>query len=331
MSKEPTLADALIRASYDKRYRSFANLSGFRQDLAAARKFVLDDDMSAFTADLAYASLPKRRSPRRDTELMEGFRTLARLPHRLTWIELNLKARFSRAVSAYGAQAPLGVDGCPDRSGWLLSQHPTVETAFRAVECVSHTVHEGELIPNAQPHLLAWTWTTDDAPLPWKSCVGGQLSEMLTGLQTYQSDKVGAVETGYFDSKVTRGISSQSLLEENASDVRYLWSLLATINQLPVSATEVRAHKGYVARGTYRKFVDHTIIRLCVPQRVSRARLAMKVTAQARRRRHDVRGHWRKNWRDPDGALLWVPEHQRGDASLGFVLHDYAVTHEVSK
>jgi hypothetical protein len=65
-----------------------------------------------------------------------------------------------------------------------------------------------------------------------------------------------------------------------------------------------------------------------------------------RRRAHQVRGHWRDNWRRPlsklcehefdadmvctrcRGHKIWVSEHHRGDAGLGTVIHDYAVHHE---
>jgi hypothetical protein len=71
------------------------------------------------------------------------------------------------------------------------------------------------------------------------------------------------------------------------------------------------------------------------------------VTAQiVRRRAHQVRGHWRKDYRHPllpgcvhvfddnmtcklcSGHKLWIAEHQRGDASLGFVTHDYEIHHD---
>jgi hypothetical protein len=71
---------------------------------------------------------------------------------------------------------------------------------------------------------------------------------------------------------------------------------------------------------------------------------------------HQVRGHWRLYQRGPGllcpdrahewGAAdargqahcarcsawrTWIGEHQRGDATLGFVIHDYAVTHQGGK
>ena len=127
----------------------------------------------------------------------------------------------------------------------------------------------------------------------------------------------------------------------------YIWSLLSTINSLPISNKFVTASKGYVAKGRYRKFVDHTTITLNVPETRYR-RIAAHAIAVARRRAHEVRGHWRKDhwhpltptceheWVTMEGKTLcarcngrrsWIPEHQRGDASLGFVTHDYEVHH----
>jgi hypothetical protein len=56
-------------------------------------------------------------------------------------------------------------------------------------------------------------------------------------------------------------------------------------------------------------------------------KVARSIIARARRRAHQVRGHWRRDWRH-EGNRIWIKEHQRGDASLGFVTHDYTVKHE---
>lgn len=43
-----------------------------------------------------------------------------------------------------------------------------------------------------------------------------------------------------------------------------------------------------------------------------------------KRKRHQVRGHWRTHGRF-EGKAKWVESYERGDASLGWVLHDYEV------
>jgi hypothetical protein len=127
--------------------------------------------------------------------------------------------------------------------------------------------------------------------------------------------------------------------------IRGLWALLATINDLPVKIEYVTPSKGYVARGQYKKFLAHSVIHLNVPE--SRWQKLLRATAvKVRKRAHQVRGHWRDDWRQPlakhcdhvydehmrckhcHGHKIWIAEHQRGDASLGFVTHDYEIHRE---
>ena len=115
---------------------------------------------------------------------------------------------------------------------------------------------------------------------------------------------------------------------------------------LPVTFERVEPSKGYMARGGgYKKFLQHTVLHLTVPETRWR-KLVGKTAAILRRRAHQVRGHWRKDWRSPlaslcehdfddhmkcrrcSGHKIWIAEHQRGDASVGFVTHDYEVHHE---
>jgi hypothetical protein len=139
--------------------------------------------------------------------------------------------------------------------------------------------------------------------------------------------------------------SDQQAATRPAVAARVLWALLATINDLPVTIEHVEPSRGYIMRGSYRKFVTHSIVHLTVPE--TRWRKLLTTTASLlRRRAHQVRGHWRNDWRKPlskacdhefnadlicrrcGGHKIWIAEHQRGDASIGFVTHDYSVEHE---
>jgi hypothetical protein len=133
---------------------------------------------------------------------------------------------------------------------------------------------------------------------------------------------------------------------EIAGDLRYLWALLCTINDLPTQTNDVRATKGFVARGSYRRFQDHKVIHLHIPEKQYR-RKAVHVIAITRSRAHQVRGHWRTDfrrpllalceheWMTPDekhlecklcgGRKLHIKEHMRGDPKLGVVTHDYVL------
>lgn len=320
----------------------------FRKHLLEARRFVLDDNMSAFMADLAYSSLPKVRNAKRDQEVLEGMRTLARLPHKVTWIEFNMRERIRRARTEYDVGLKEG--DSPEKGGWLFIQHPTIETAFMAIECLSHSLEThaeaedpmgAELKPNPSPHFLAWYWRTDDGDIKeaYPDAMneghlgdGVSIQAALTGVKTYKSTQVAIDISPYLLQKKkeweAKGVWDKLLVQwmrQSASDMRYAWSLLAAINDTPVVATEVRPNKGYVARGQYRKYLEHTVIRLKIPGRIDLRTLAGRVTRASRRRAHQVRGHWRRDWRNPNGPKLWIDEHERGDASLGFVTHDYSV------
>lgn len=339
---EPTLMDALVRMTFAPYFQRVDKQNQLRPALLAAKKFVLDDAMSAFSADLAYASLisvGRNHGIRHRT--LEAMRQLSRLPHSTTWIEMNGRARTARA-NYYGAL--LDPERTPRRLGWLLQQHPTIDTAFTALECVSDSLPPGgdEFVPECSPNWFRYAWRTDEGPLPWKPVASfkqfqgtdindwenwDSASALLTGVQGYHSPQVEIVDglIPYSEAMKQKAIAV-SHVNEYASDLRYIWALLSTINQLPLRTTEVKASKGYVARGSYKKFVDHTTITLVIPARKSIIRLAKEAIALARRRRHTVRGHWRTDHRHPS-ERLWVKEHERGDASLGFVTHDYKVTH----
>lgn len=373
MSKEsPTLADALIRQWLRPQYRQVERESGWlARTIAQSRKFVLDEKMSEFLGDLAYASLMTCNDQRKACLLTDAMRQAARLPHPLTFIEYDMEAKKRRVRSEFRSDPrfQLWADHVlgPKRCGWLLMQHPKLDTAFMALECASHSYgsNDTELLDIAQPSSIAYAWRVDEGPVPWPKMsipdnwlplletVGGPPRRatpagMLTGIPAYQSESLVLIEPPHITQKFVDlyfKASSFNVMSELASDARYLWAFLATINDLPTRVTEVKADRGYVARGRYRKFSDHKVITLTVPTTAYK-RIAMRAIAVARRRRHPVRGHWRKDWRLPlsplcehvflsdetsmqckhcHGRRLWITAHERGDASLSYVLHDYNV------
>jgi hypothetical protein len=139
-----------------------------------------------------------------------------------------------------------------------------------------------------------------------------------------------------------------TIIKEWVGVARRMWAFLATINDLPVLLTDKVQAKGFVARGQYRRFLSHKTITINVPQKLYRKTIRTAL-ALAHRRAHSVRGHWRIDWRHPlsklcdhewsadskhmdcllcKGRKSWIHEHERGDASRGFVTHDYLVKHE---
>lgn len=331
-----TLADGIIRQCLSMKGWMIGG-EAFARRVAEARKFVMDDSMSAFLADIG--------SPHRLTDdpagRIEAMRFLSRLPHRTTWIEYDARVRMSRAVEIATRYAIRGPEEIPDRLGWLCMQHPTVDTAFMAIECSSQVFDiDNSIMETPQPHYLAYVWSTEDQPLPYDRMGGDLLMTMdgspgktrtvgiesvLLGHADYTSPFVGIIPSPFLTAEVSRGMLKNAgdkfnPLQELAGDLRYLWAFLSTINDLPVAFRDVRPSKGYFAKGRYRKFSEHRVITLTVP--TARATTILdRVQALARRKRHMVRGHWRETLR----GRRWIPEHERGDAKLGFVIHDYSV------
>jgi len=360
MSKaSPTLADAMIREWSRPDYRVIDPNNWIATHIAKARKFVLDNSMSAFMADLGYQSFNGCRTTKKKIELIEGMRRMSRLPHALTWIEFNKLEHRRRVKEVYHSDIDAGPDDVPDLCGWLLMQHPTVETAFMALHTTSHAwTNEGRVaVPNCGQ--FAYSWTCDDSTPPWprdpfyhhtqiayqkpdKTAFAQYTNQyagspkglvtpaaVLVGLPEYITETVSINACPGFSGEAHEAFKRSDRwqfnpLGEMAHDMRYLWSLLSTINELPISRKEIRPDKGYVSRGRYRRFSEHTVISLTVPVKRYQV-VAKRAIAIARRRGHQVRGHFRKDRWHP-GEHIWIREHVRGDTSLGFVLHDYEIS-----
>jgi len=366
MSKKaaPTLIDTLYRASFsNERNSGWTENAKWRDALRRAKKFVLDDEMSTFLGELGtqafvgtrplgdvIANEAGKRNVAVRNRMIEHLRMGARLPGEVTWIEYNLRNCQARSNELLGRKVDL--NEMPAREGWLLMRHPTLPTAFRA-HIVSHDpdIDHGDGFDTwTFPVALAWTADMETI-LPWHRIPFGEdsnrPSEISTGLLGYVSDRCGYV---FSDMLVTpnQPKAMSDLLGEWSGVQRRMWALLATINDLPVEVTEVRASKGFLGKGQYRKFLDHKTLTLTVPQKLYRKTIRDALSL-VHRRGGPVREHWRKDWRHPfsplcdheldadekhqfcticKGRKIWVNEHVRGDTSRGFVTHDFIVTHE---
>jgi hypothetical protein len=175
--KATTLADRLYQTTFHS--PSLKRTDELQRKLLQARRFALDDRMSAFSSDLATTAFLRKNQQvmigatrgsdahyceimpggRHSNVLIEQLRRSARLPHQTTWFEFNYTIAERRQAELTGVPRQGLLDGFLE--GWLLEQHPQVETAF--------TAH----IINRPPGLgctpLPWVlcWSTDDLPLPW--------------------------------------------------------------------------------------------------------------------------------------------------------------------
>lgn len=335
------LADLALRESFKvnrKKVPPFHVSPSLRYLLAEARRFVLDAAASEFLADLAHANFGVN-SVSTVQRATEASRVLARLPHKITWFEYDIRAVSRRLLALFPCLEP---DKLPEatRIGWLLRQHENIETAFRAT--IFAGFPSGEICQ--QPIDIAWT--TDDRSLPWRDTLatsapeqGDSAGKAASRVQAraffnsgaaYESDHVGLLcnEMSEFwtDNYQLKG-EVNILLKTQGLELRRILSLLSTINDIPVGITRVEQSHGFFAKGRYRRFSEHNVVTIILPKGRDPQKVARSIIALARKRAHQVRGHWRRDWRH-DGNRIWIREHQRGDASLGFVSHDYKVEHK---
>jgi hypothetical protein len=330
MSDDRPLIDDLYAQSFGKPVPEWRSNKLMRGALVSARRFILDGPMSSFLADITHATTNKR-TRLISYKALEHVRRAARLPHAVTWIEFD-------QVQCVKREAELGFIQCdppihPDlraREGWLLNDFNQDENEFR--------LHLFRRIVSPTRGLWYFTypfginWRTDDRPphlLEEDFARHGE--SVLTGASVLLgiNGKTGRIRVAPAE-LLTIPANWKEVgadVHHNAVGVmRRAWSLLAVVNDLPVLQTRTQTARGFTARAKRHPFLEHRTISLHVPQRSDMRTLARAVVAQAKRRAHQVRGHWRKDAYHP-GNRIRIREHQRGDASLGFVTHDYQVLH----
>jgi hypothetical protein len=366
----PTLADAFV--AFSMRPKLNPSLAKACRAMLPARKFVIDDAMSRYWADAEMAIIGKG-SYRRRMMMLNNMRLLSRLPHALTWIEHDPRPYRARTMERHGLQLKPGMKTAM-RQGWLIQQHPNIETAFH---CAKYAMHDDEDDLKLNIFNMAWCaddttvvpWRRSNIPDEWMTAAQDEAnsnlakkpiksenpapddyvwhdSELLGGMTGYRNDQIRIVDGLSADLRpFFRPDHTPRSIWSMRAQGRAVWMMLSMINDLPVNVEHVEPSRGFVARGSYKKFLKHSIVHLTVPETQWRALIA-KTDALLRRRAHQVRGHWRMDWRNPlhplcehvfaedltctrcRGRKLWIGEHQRGDSSLGFVTHDYEVHHD---
>ena len=373
MKNAPTLIDELYRISFlPGDLPGWKDKVAMRQVLFSARRFVADERMSAFMADLALEAFIKKGNRPVSRRIADSLRVSARLPHESVWIEYDSRAYHRRSAVLYPQAEHVPDNEVAEREGWLIQQHPAIPTA-----CMMHIfVYEQRAVKGSRAWTFPWAyaWVNDDSPLPWHTTLETTgaytqpdgtsakiwASEVVVGLIGYRNERVGCVRSPLLSHDVlerdeTGKISDayMTALTEWQGVVRRAWALLATLDHLPLGFGEIRQSKGFLARGRIRKFLDHQTITLNIPAKKDTRVIARQAVAQAHRKRHEVRGHWRDDWRNPPskrcpqhlwvtaddeadhivcelcrGRQIYIHKHERGDASLGYVTHDYALKHE---
>lgn len=366
--KPPTLADEIYRMTFKPdMVAGWRSNVVMRDVLSGARRFVADDRMSAFIADLSFETYFKcLRQETLSTRILDSLRVQARLPHEAIWIEYSLRAYMRRRVEIehqHFGKCTLDPTESPLREGWLIQQHPTLSTAY-IMHLFTADDKPDDLGFTRWTFPWAFGWRCDEGPLPWEVIFSydpkyvdktTRASLFLLGYSTYVRENVDCVYSPLIVDPIRGpgwGDRYGDLMREWSGILRRVWALLATIDHLPVTYGAVRQSKGFLARGRIRKFYDHTTITLRIPERKDTRVIARSAIAHAHHKRHEVRGHWRNHYQFPPSPKcnphLWEPldddadviacahcggrqfyihKHERGDASLGYVWHDYELKH----
>jgi hypothetical protein len=323
MSKPETLHDALLQATYTEKA-----FQPFRAPLIQARKFVLDDKMSSFMADIgneAWKILSEQitddKRSRIDAEaerLIDGARKMARLPFPIVWIEYDSDARRRRWNELYAKNSSLM--GGWSKGGWLLEQISSEEIRFTHFSthstegvsvCPFSTVYSTSDESVKQPSILR-----DLFPKASREDVVEYTSRIATGVNVYRTECIAFVPNGL--TKLNDANTIAVFLKEGKAELRYVWTMLSTINDVPVGFQEVKVSKGFMGKGQYRKYLSYSRVTINIPKKKDVRKLARRVVMLSKVKRHEVRGHYRRV--GIEKIRKWVNSFERGDASLGWAM-----------
>jgi hypothetical protein len=382
---QPSLADRAVIDSYKvvqlangraRKELDAANLQ-FRIDLRKANRFELDNDFVRLATQVA-STQPGALLSRVG---------IATLPYETTWIEFDLHAKVSQSIAQGTAQYPT-LDNVPYRLGLLLKRHP------RRASCWTMTVvSELKMFEHHLVTINPAAFTFDADELDFKLLNDdGILS--LKGDNTAFHD-VAALAWGFYNAEhspiraaafrelarhgsptihpsfhgiADRGIRSKDMnrvreiaaeltknAKENAGLLRWMVTVLAMLNEVPVISNHVQpTGLQRVRLNTKRPLLDFHRLTLRVPKTKALPWIERKLSHSERRHKaHEVRSHWRSYPpKKPPGCKehQWlydhehgyrlceicesfsrnIPEHVRGDPSLGWVRKDYVVKKEQS-
>lgn len=330
------LYDQLLEATYEtKAYKSF------REAIIRARKFILDDEMSSFMTDLAQAAFlsvsegintenyPEKRAALRS--VLGGARNMARLPFDVTWVEFNANERTKRFNEEYLIDKNHirgNVTSYPRKAGWLL-----VDRGSGVVGVTFVTTHSQTREVVITPY--EFRYSTEDTLPSGKNLFDRLCPNLMIADRESYHRMVEQCTSGIFhtysnkimvaENTLTKWLTNEQLLEYGAElkgELRYVFTTLATINDIPVTVTEVENTRGFRAKSNG-PYMRHSTVTIAIPKKREVKKLARRVVLLSRIGRHEVRGHWRRY--GVDRIRKWVMSFERGDAALGWVGKKYVV------
>lgn len=312
------LANEIIKATY-RRDTLMGDISvrpmfALRESMEAAKRFVLDADMSEMLGHLATAPYHNKNTA---GKVLSSIRRSARLPFERIFVQYDGKA-FRRGLLAEAdnrldvwGQELVSPDEVIDPVGWLIEMTSNNGHRFPAASQFFMDESRVATLP------FAWVWSPDDLDF---SDAKGLRGDSLSYIDVDAAQLAHGV-TGYLDPSmavlylnaggkpnlpedILIRIEDQDkkplfkthyLVAEIGGALRYILSFLSMLNEVPVVYERARRAQPYLANGKRRVSVDHEVVRLILPNRRITFREYARQLARdvIRRKDHPVRGHWR--------------------------------------
>lgn len=326
------LANELIRELFRPFRKSSLKVGdkgrpGLRQQIAGAKRMVLDASMSEFLAQLA--TVPFKVAKERRPDALRSLRHTAIPPFEHIFIEIDGRAfRKGLLATSESVTDPWGAALiAPDSSELVANTGYLIEhyEQDQMVSVYTYFMLDGRL----QMLPFNWVWTYGDHDLTSEKWVDGfgsvppphVLSGMWAhGVQGYIDESIGVCYHEQFMRTVTEGWVEikapdghvygkvHNLVIEFGGTVRYLLAFLATLNHVPHTVAPTTHRGSYLGGGQMRKYLNHDVLTLRLPARTTQERLAKRMIAQARRGWHEVRPHWRRQ--DKPGGTFCSAEYE---------------------
>lgn len=325
-----TLADRVHEATFAQPLapgmRWLGDTYGLRTTLRKAKCFYLDKTASEYISD-ASLTIASHLDEARET---------ARSPYPVIWVDFDNDARIKR-METRGVPLTRRAGGKTDegaptgRVGWLIERHPTQHSAHRVTYFTEIT--EGIVMAP-----LAWFWDCEGRECPWPISAGPSprmafihTTDFYFGVRDAKCDAVHVIP-GWCQAELGGNIAV-GLLHELTGELRHVFGLLVTLGHVPTIERDIVSIDGdlskqpKIVKGKPLFPLVHREILINVPKRTTLEKIVTRVMEGMRKRRHEVRGHWRHFYNE-DGTLrrkVWIKNHERGDETLGRVEHGYRV------
>lgn len=345
----PTLAD---RAGNPKSL-SFRRLYGApasrAQLVRSAEKIVLDDSATRLWAEMS-SCMPRDAAKRLD---------LCRLPYDPLWVECNtnvlMRSLQGTMVGRYedrGDDFKIGYLFTTNESGTVTVA--IFETKVDEPRMVAEWPVHFEMNPEGRVERLKAGQVEGDRmglhkgkmPVLEQTGLLWGYDEKTTGLAQLNGRLRVTIPAALQELPHAKELAQESVTELMGTARRAV-TLISLLHSHVIEPSSPRKPKGRFigAKGTQPYLVRRTAV-LSIPQRVTKVRAyAERAIREAhdriRKRLHKVRGHYRHMDHEPINGDGWVPctcpeqkegswhkfipQHMRGDESLGVVEHDYTI------